>query len=787
MQGEKKSRAQEAAEAYGLEIPPGVVLELPDWFLDKAFSRLSATFQKPYWQKIPQTTRDDIEITLRTGIENGYSIAELAKLISDAHGSAYSKQRATMVARTEVTNAVNSGHDLAIRQVAEETGFAMGREWLSVLGSTTRDTHADADGQQQPIGQPFIVGGHEARWPGDEDLPPEERINCQCTVLSSLVGEALEPGEDEDGYDENVGQPETEEAVEPETLVDELPDDEIPPPEIAPAVQQAIEQQEAEQIRDQLAEAIDEAAEQQQAADIGDSDSIPDPKELIDVEALGGSTGARLMQDRAGNKYVVKRGASPEHVREEYRAEQAYRALGVPMRGTKLFETEDGPVKVSRFIEDAIPLSDLRGEQRDNAIQLLRDHFAADAVMANWDTIGLDQDNVMLAPDGKVYRVDVGASLRFRARGDRKGDGFTKTPMELFTLRDPKRNEQNASVFGGMTNAELRESARDVLKNRTALLATLEDEPAVKAKVKERLDSLEKFVETSDKFAKEGWRDSYVNEFTEQQMRLDQADVFTDAPAKLEAGRSRVILKDENGDDFDGLRDKDSPRAKMLEMIDAQTDGKGSTLISHWASEHGGSTWCGGAAAHKHWIAENLPQPYFWKLGAADAKQEYDRLVKSYGEESLRKAWAANHAYTYGLLQQMEFPGNDKNAGVVYLARTEKTSVATRYGFDPHKTVEYGMGSCESWSLRETVNINGTHTVYCEVPHSRIFGTYLDARDPRLSPSEMFYGDDENEFAANTLGIEKWYIGAKPGGTAIEAEAYIKKRRKKPAESPAAE
>jgi hypothetical protein len=63
-----------------------------------------------------------------------------------------------------------------------------GKEWLSVLGSTKRDTHAETHGQRvMGTDALFNVGGWSARWPSDTSLPPSERIFCQCTVLSTNV------------------------------------------------------------------------------------------------------------------------------------------------------------------------------------------------------------------------------------------------------------------------------------------------------------------------------------------------------------------------------------------------------------------------------------------------------------------------------------------------------------------------------------------------------------------------------------------------------------------------
>lgn len=54
------------------------------------------------------------------------------------------------------------------------------KTWVAILDSKTRPTHAAADFQQVGINQNFLIGGSEAKYPRDENLPAEESINCRC-------------------------------------------------------------------------------------------------------------------------------------------------------------------------------------------------------------------------------------------------------------------------------------------------------------------------------------------------------------------------------------------------------------------------------------------------------------------------------------------------------------------------------------------------------------------------------------------------------------------------------
>lgn len=193
--------AEDFDDEYGDDID--FPTTMPDWLREAAQDFILEVFEEPYWQAINQTTRDDIQLTLYRAIEDGLSIRDIAKQIQEHNGAQYSRARATMVARTESGAAMNFGHRTAIERAYEDTGLEAAAEWLSILGTTTRPTHAEADGQQRPLDQPFIVGGYECRFPGDFSLPPEERISCQCTILSALVGEGIydDEGAEERSFD----------------------------------------------------------------------------------------------------------------------------------------------------------------------------------------------------------------------------------------------------------------------------------------------------------------------------------------------------------------------------------------------------------------------------------------------------------------------------------------------------------------------------------------------------------------------------------------------------------
>lgn len=210
---------------------------------------------------------------------------------------------------------------------------------------------------------------------------------------------------------------------------------------------------------------------------------------LKQVKMLGGSTGARLMQGADGTKYVMKKGASPAHIREEFACDSAYRALGFTVQDSTLYETPSGPVKLARYLDDVKPLGAVMAkatpEQSAKIVSEVRKGFAADALLGNWDVIGMQYDNVMVTPDGHPVRIDNGGSLRFRAQGERKKpEQWNEVADEVNTMRGIGRGSKTAaSIFGGITDGEIAEQVKSLVGKKDSLLA------AVPADVRSTVDA----------------------------------------------------------------------------------------------------------------------------------------------------------------------------------------------------------------------------------------------------------------------------------------------------------
>ena len=216
-------------------------------------------------------------------------------------------------------------------------------------------------------------------------------------------------------------------------------------------------------------------------------------------EHLGGSTGARQVEDPAtGKRYVDKRGNHPDHVREESTADRVYEALGVPVAPHTLIETESGPLKRASMIEGGETLDhfihsgDHSAEEVRAVEDQLRSHYALDSLISNWDVLGMEGDNVIVK-DGVAYRIDNGASFRYRAQGAAKGSRFGTTVDEIDNLRNPDLaawGDRQVSIFGGVTDGMLRRQILDLGPQMDTILSLVPPElrEQMKARYQDMLD-----------------------------------------------------------------------------------------------------------------------------------------------------------------------------------------------------------------------------------------------------------------------------------------------------------
>jgi len=144
-------------------------------------------------KEINRTTRRQLEKVISKGLTAGKSVDVIAEGIEEVFASA-TKTRARMIGTTEASFAVNEGQMIA----AQQAGLRY-KIWLSMQDAKVRHTHTSADGQARLLADRFSVGGNAMMNPGDPTAPPDQIINCRCTMLFTNVpatGGLLEFGVD---------------------------------------------------------------------------------------------------------------------------------------------------------------------------------------------------------------------------------------------------------------------------------------------------------------------------------------------------------------------------------------------------------------------------------------------------------------------------------------------------------------------------------------------------------------------------------------------------------------
>lgn len=194
-------------------------------------------------------------------------------------------------------------------------------------------------------------------------------------------------------------------------------------------------------------------------------------------DAVGGSTGAFVAADEAGEKYVVKTyGGREEQVRNEFVANRLYAAAGIDVPDMRLAEIDGKLGIASRMLENSKAVG-LAGLEKAGQVASVRKGFAADAWLGNWDVAGMEGDNVIKS-GRRYYRVDQGGALLFRAKGTPKGAAFGNEVGELSSLRDAAKNPAAAKLFDGLTDEEIAKQIRSL--KRSVKIADI-DEAIAKA------------------------------------------------------------------------------------------------------------------------------------------------------------------------------------------------------------------------------------------------------------------------------------------------------------------
>ena len=147
-----------------------------------------------------------------------------------------------------------------------------------------------------------------------------------------------------------------------------------------------------------------------------------------------------------GKEYYVKTPQSEAHTNNELLAGHLYDLAGTPIARTHEV-THNGKSSVASLIEHGI----VPGAKSNTPG--IKENFAVDAWLSNWDVAGMNMDNIHTDSNGAAFRLDLGGSMMYRAQGGTKP--FGQIVHEFNTLRDPIKAPQASKLFGKMTDQDL--------------------------------------------------------------------------------------------------------------------------------------------------------------------------------------------------------------------------------------------------------------------------------------------------------------------------------------------
>lgn len=143
---------------------------------------LERPFTAEALNRLNNDTKSRIRGDILGAIMRGETPKELASTLQNTLG--ISKERAMMIGRTERTGISNDARQHAC-ETAKELGIDIVKRWSSALDSRTRLSHQDVDGEVVEVDEKFSNG---LKYPGDPTAPPEEVINCRCSLVEEVRG-----------------------------------------------------------------------------------------------------------------------------------------------------------------------------------------------------------------------------------------------------------------------------------------------------------------------------------------------------------------------------------------------------------------------------------------------------------------------------------------------------------------------------------------------------------------------------------------------------------------------
>ena len=136
----------------------------------------------PYFTGMSNQMSKDLQSVIFQARSDNLNLDQISRLINKK-GFGISRRRANLIARTETHNAASYANDKYHKQVQQDLGTDMKKQWVSTSDLRTRSAHSSANGQSVSMDEDFIVGGARMSFAGDPKGGARNIINCRCIII----------------------------------------------------------------------------------------------------------------------------------------------------------------------------------------------------------------------------------------------------------------------------------------------------------------------------------------------------------------------------------------------------------------------------------------------------------------------------------------------------------------------------------------------------------------------------------------------------------------------------
>lgn len=210
---------------------------------------------------------------------------------------------------------------------------------------------------------------------------------------------------------------------------------------------------------------------------------------------LGSNDGGTFEDPATGSQIYAKFPQTVLHGENERLASALYQAMGVGSTNIVSGRVADKPATYSDIVPGV--KKDFFSKINDPSyLKKVQEGFAADAFLANWDSVL--NDNIVSDANGDPVRIDPGGALLFRAQGNAKGTAFGDSVLELDTFTSGTANPTAVSIFGKMTQQQKVDSAKRVQSLKDSDIDSLVDSiitnPAAAKQLKTTLKNRRSYI-----------------------------------------------------------------------------------------------------------------------------------------------------------------------------------------------------------------------------------------------------------------------------------------------------